>query len=610
MRLKAMIAASVLALNVSANVLAQEAPVPPVRLSQVGFEADGRKVAVVPSEAATPLDWRVLDATGAVAASGTSEPFGMDDASGQAVHHIDFSDLTTAGENYRLMVGDMESRPFTISERPWAGLAADAASYFYQNRSGIEIAAEHVERPDLARAAAHVDETLTCFSGEDMNGNVWPGCDYALNVGGGWYDAGDHGKYVVNGGIALWTLLNAHERFGGTTYADGTLALPEAGNGVPDLLDEARWQMEFMLAMQVPDGARLSVPVGRFGRGAALTFTEIDAGGMAHHKAHDVRWTALPMAPHDDPEPRFLYAPSTAATLNLAATAGQCARVWREVDPAFSARCLTAARRAFAAAERNPEVYAVGQFHGGGDYGDSDVRDEFYWAAAELYAATGEAAFEQHMRASPYWLGAPGEARANTSHISWPSVGTLGTLTLATVETDLDDADVARARAALIGAADRYLTLRDSEGYAIPYGAGDYTWGSSGDILNRAVILAVAHDLTGETKYRAAVVDTADYLLGRNVLDQSFVSGWGARPMGHPHHRFWAPSLGDYPAPPAGALSGGPNGRSMADPVAQAMRGTCAPQACWADDVESYALNEVAVNWNAPLVWIAAWLDQ
>ena len=345
MRLKAMIAASVLALNVSANAYAHEAQepsVPPVRLSQVGFETDGRKIAVVPSEATAPLDWRVVDGSGAVAASGTSEPFGMDDASGQAVHRIDFSGATRAGEGYRLIVGDMESRPFAISERPWAGLAADAASYFYQNRSGIEIAAAHVERPDLARPAAHVDETLTCFAGEDMHGNVWPGCDYALNVGGGWYDAGDHGKYVVNGGIALWTLLNAHERFGATTYADGALALPEAGNGVGDLLDEARWQMEFMLAMQVPEGARLSVPVGRFGRGATLTFTEIDAGGMAHHKAHDVRWTALPMAPHDDPEPRFLYAPSTAATLNLAATAAQCARVWREVDPAFSARCLGA----------------------------------------------------------------------------------------------------------------------------------------------------------------------------------------------------------------------------------------------------------------------------
>ena len=62
---------------------------------------------------------------------------------------------------------------------------------------------------------------------------------------------------------------------------------------------------------------------------------------------------------------------------------------------------------------------------------------------------------------------------------------------------------------------------------AIPFGAGDYTWGSSGDILNRSMILAVAHDLTGEAKYREAVVDATDYLLGRNVLDQSFVSGLG-----------------------------------------------------------------------------------
>ena len=142
MRLKAMIAASVLALNVSANAFAleaQEEPVPPVRLSQVGFETDGRKIAVVPSEATAPLDWRVVDESGAVAASGTSEPFGLDDASGQPVHRIDFSGVTAAGEGYRLIVGDMESRPFAISERPWAGLAADAASYFYQNRSGIEI---------------------------------------------------------------------------------------------------------------------------------------------------------------------------------------------------------------------------------------------------------------------------------------------------------------------------------------------------------------------------------------------------------------------------------------------------------------------------------------
>src|SRR3546814_9062670 len=72
---------------------------------------------------------------------------------------------------------------------------------------------------------------------------------------------------------------------------------------------------------------------------------------LAFHKVADEHWTALPMPPQDDPERRVLFPPSTAATLNLAATAAQCARIWRGIDPAFSARCLDAAKRAFAAAE-------------------------------------------------------------------------------------------------------------------------------------------------------------------------------------------------------------------------------------------------------------------
>lgn len=605
MRRTMMMTAAVLTLNMALSAQAGEPS--PIHMSQAGFQTDGRKIAIASLDASAPSPWRIEDAAGRTVLAGVSDPFGPDAASGELAHRIDFTAFNQAGDGYRLFVGALESRPFDVRERPWAGLSRDAASFFYQNRSGIEIARDHVERPDLIRPAAHVDETLTCFSGQDMNGNVWPGCDYSLNVGGGWYDAGDHGKYVVNGGIALWTLLNAHERFGDAVFPDGALQLPEAGDGLPDLLNEARWQMEFMLAMQVPQGARLDVPVGRFSRSEPLRFTGIEASGMAHHKAHDVFWTPLPQAPHEDPPPRFLYAPSTAATLNLAAAAAQCARLWRNVDAAFSERCLEAARRAFAAAERHPDIYAVGSFEGGGNYGDDDLSDEFYWAAAELYAATQEAAFAERLRSSRHFP----TSGAAVSPIAWPSVSGLGTLTLAMVETGLDEAETARARAAVIAAADGYLAVRDSEGYAVPFGAGDYTWGSNGDFLNRAMILATAHDLSGEERYRDGVVDVIDYVLGRNVLDQSYVSGWGARPMRNPHHRFWA-HMSDpaWPLPPAGVLSGGANSRAMADPVAQAMEGTCAPQACWADHIDSYAMNEVAINWNAPLVWVAGWLER
>src|SRR5207302_2525581 len=135
----------------------------------------------------------------------------------------------------------------------------------YHTRAGTPIEARFVG-PRLARPAGHAREIASCVSGEDSNGNAWPGCPYSLEVSGGWYDAGDQGKYVVNGGIALWTLLNLYEHNAitgaGAQFADGKVAIPENRNGVPDLLDEARWELEFFLKMQVPQGTHLRAPVG------------------------------------------------------------------------------------------------------------------------------------------------------------------------------------------------------------------------------------------------------------------------------------------------------------------------------------------------------------
>jgi endoglucanase len=128
-------------------------------------------------------------------------------------------------------------------------------------------------------------------------------------------------------------------------------------------------------------------------------------------------------------------------------------------------------------------------------------------------------------------------------------------------------------------------------------------------ILNRAMILALAHDFTGAARYRDGVIDAMDFILGRNPLDVSFVSGYGARPMLNPHHRFWARQADPrYPPPPPGALSGGPNS-NPSDDHTRSMRGKCLHQTCWLDDYRAFSLNEVAINWNAPLVWVSAWLS-
>jgi endoglucanase len=502
-----------------------------------------------------------------------------------------------------LEVAGEHSHPFAIRADLYRALARDAMAFFYHQRSGVPIVMPYAGAPQWQRPAGHVsDRAVPCLPALH--------CGYTLDVSGGWYDAGDHGKYVVNGGIALWTLLALHERLGrfgrgggDGEFADGKLRIPEAGNGVPDLLDEARFELEWMLRMQVPDGAPLA--------------------GMAHHKIHDRSWTSLATAPHQDHEPRFLHPPSTAATLNLAAVAAQGARVFRAADPAFAARCLAAARKAYAAALAHPALYAraFAQAAGGGPYDDPDVRDEFYWAAAELALATGEDAYRAAVQASPFHLALPtsaepaGKPADVPTSMTWQGTAALGSLSLL-LDGDAKPLD-APARATLLAnlraAADLYVAIVGEQGYRSPLRPGPkgYPWGSSSFVVNNLVVVALAYDVTHERRYLDAVAVGFDYLLGRNPLDRSYVTGYGARPAENPHHRFFARQYNfRFPPPPPGLLAGGPNS-GLQDPVARGARLTgCAPQKCYVDHIEAWSLNEVAINWNAPLVWVAAFLDE
>lgn len=596
--------AAVLMFCTSAFAAAADAPAP-IRLNQLGLVPNGPKRAILPHPSKSPLQWELVNARGVIKVRGRTEVFGNDALSGEHVHRIDFATFAGTGKGYRIKVGAASTRPFAIDRNLYAQLPHDALAYFYHNRAGVEIEQRFVGRP-WSRPAGHPAESATCVAATDAKGNRWPGCDYSLDVTGGWYDAGDHGKYVVNGGIALWTLFNFYEhgmRTGrNALLRDGAQKIPEAGNGTSDLLDEARWQMQFMMSMQVPTGSKQRVAVGAKRNVRGLEFREIDSSGMAHHKVADEKWTSLPMRPDRDPERRVLFPPSTAATLNLAATAAQCARLFRTIDRAFSDRCLDAAARAWDAARRNPAIYAIADLPGSGGYGDEDVSDEFYWAATELLATTRAPEYRAFVADSPLAF------KAITSEPSWNSTAALGEITLATHPELLPAAELRSHRAKIVNAAAAFGNEGQRAGYAVSM-SGKTVWGSTSNLLNRAMLMALAFDFTGEPRFRDGVVDAMDYVLGRNPLDRSFVTGYGARPVENPHHRFWARSIDPaFPPPPPGALSGGPNSSNMSDDVAAKLKGRCAPQTCWADDIHAYSLNEVAINWNAPLMWVSAWL--
>jgi endoglucanase len=565
---------------------------PKLLVNQLGYLPKRAKLAALIDESTSAIAWQLASKSGEVVLEGQTTVHGRDAASGRHVHVIDFSDVSAEADGYVLSAGGERSHPFAIAADVYRKLKYDALAYFYHNRSGIEIALPYAGDKKWTRPAGHLhDKSVGCAPGA--------GCSHTLDVAGGWYDAGDHGKYVVNGGIALWTLLNQYETLShlgksAADFEDGKLQIPEQKNGTADLLDEARWELSFLLKMQIPSGP---------------------LAGMVHHKMHDAEWTALPLAPHEDDKKRQLYAPSTAATLNLAATAAQGARIWKSLDAAFAKQCLDAAQRAYAAALKNPQLYAKPGGVGGGPYDDADVSDEFYWAAAELLITTGAPNYLTAVTKSPHH-GKPntkGTAMGGLTAMTWQNTAFLGTMSLATVPSAPKQEQTV-ARAAVKQTADGYLATLAGQGFRLPFAPaedGTFPWGSNSSVLNNMMVLGLAHLLTADARYLDAVVAGMDYLLGRNPLDQSYVTGYGERPLEHPHHRFWANQANKkYPGPPPGAVSGGPNSK-LEDPYAKGMGlSGCAPQTCFVDHIESFSTNEITINWNAPLAWTAALLDE
>ena len=575
--------------------------------NQVNYFPQLEKKATLLSDQTSSVSFSLLDESGKTVFIGDSSVLGEDADSGDSVHVLDFSKFQEPG-TYTLEADGQKSRSFSIDGTAYySGMLYDALNYFYQNRSGIAIESQFITSGDstsLARAAGHSNDTARITTDwDDLNSNGG-----TQDVTGGWYDAGDHGKYVVNGGISLWMMQNQYEHAkqkGDTSaYEDGTMSIPENNNGYPDLLDEARWEMEWMLKMIVQDG---------------------EYADMAYHKVHDIKWTALGMTPADDTLERILKPPTTCATLNLAACAAQASRLWRDLDSDFSKQCLDAAEAAYAAAKKHPDLYApIDQSIGGGPYGDDDATDEFYWAAAELYLTTGDSSYQKDMKASDWYLDVPttlkgGESVDTVASFDWGHTAALGSISLSLYPDQLGK-DAEKLSDAFSEAADTYLQLEDKQGYGQPYAASTisssdsdngYVWGSNSFVIDNAIILAYAYDLTDNTDYLNGAATAMDYLLGRNPVDYSYVTGYGTHAVQYPHHRFWAHQLSEsFPMAPSGVLVGGPNS-GMEDPWVQGSgwkKGEIPPAKCYLDHIEAWSVNECTINWNEPLAWMTAFL--
>ena len=541
----------------------------PIRLNQVGFAPDQEKTATIDVDSlnAVPCAVVILNTAKDTVWQGTASETMTNPVSGKFRQIVDFSELKDEGE-YQLCVArsrGLEISRFLIESHPYRELTRKALRAFYYQRASMDIVEPFAE--GYTRKAGHPDGHVlvhaSAATDERPEGTV-------ISSPGGWYDAGDYNKYIVNSGFTMGVWLMAYEM--NKAYFDALkLNIPESGSAMPDMLEEAMYNIRWMMTMQ-------------------------DTDGGVYHKLTTPNFEKF-IRPDQCKQQRYVVLKTTAATLDFAATMALAARVYAPFDSDFCAQAKEAAEMAYAWALEHPEVYydqpAMNEEFKPeittGAYDDFDVLDEFYWAETELYLMTGDEAYKQS---------AIQHRPAEFMPAVWGNVAELADMELGNSE-------------AILTHLQSYLDEAEQVSvYRSPYGnrEDDFFWGCNSEgCCWRGIECLYAYRLTGDEKYRINAERCLNYILGQNSTGYCFVTGFGSKPTSHPHHRLsYSHPKGTHP----GFLAGGPN-RERQD---AATDGVKYPKNVTADESyldyqPSYASNEVTINWNVTLFALSAGID-
>ncbi len=504
----------------------------PILTNQIGFRTDDRKTAVIRKDAGT-TDFAVVNAaTKQTAFTGKLSEAVSNTSADETDYIADFSQLTEKGKYY-ITCGSLDpSYEFIIADDPYAELMNSLIRMFYLQRCGCE-----VTDSKFGHKACHTDLATVYGTSEK------------IDVSGGWHDAGDYGRYVVAGAKAVADLLYAYDA-NPSLFTD-QVGIPESGNGIPDILDETRYELEWMLKMQASSG-------GVYHKVTCDTFP-----GYVMPTAEVKELIATPI--------------SSTATADFCSSMAMAAEFYAEYDSSFAAKCLDAAKKAWAFLEQNPGfIFKNPADISTGEYGDLSDKDERFWAACQMFRATGDASYLS------------GVSTVQTG-MDWSTVGDYGSFALLGAKAnDLQSA----AQSAIEKSASS--SERNVQNH--PYGSPvtKYNWGSNMTIANSGVLLA-------KTGRKDAATAVRDYLLGQNPLGTCFVTGFGTVSPETPHHR---PSMAVGEAQP-GMLVGGVNS-SLEDSAAKAYCADSPAAKCYVDNSESYSTNEIMIYWNSPLIFLLA----
>lgn len=522
-----------------------------INVDQLGYETNADKQAVVRGDKISDTFDLVDQKSGKVVFSGKITDKKENAASGEKTGIADFSEYKEPGTYVIQTEDNGESFSFAIGDDIYKDLKNDVFKMLTLQRCGMELTKEY------AGAFAH----KKCHTGK---ATVY-GTKEEKDVSGGWHDAGDYGRYVVSGAKTVADLLLAYEQ-NPDAFSDDT-GIMESGNGTPDILDEVRYECDWLLKMQADNG-------GVYHKVTCLNFPET-------------------VMPEEETDKLYLAPISNTATGDFAAVMAMTARVFKKIDPDYSAACLAAAKKAVAYFEKhkddtgykNPTDLVTGE------YPDDNDRDEYFWALAELYKTTGDKEVHKKLKKENILSASCG--------LGWQAVGYYGIYAYATAaNTDADYKKKLTDRFSY--GLDDVIAAGKEDAYHSTTGQ-EYTWGSNLTILNNAMMLQMAKTICPDKADDKLLKEQLHYVLGKNTTSYCFVTGYGSLTPTQPHHR---PSQVLEQAM-KGMIVGGPDS-NLEDPYAKATMQGVAPAKCYVDNVQSYSCNEVTIYWNSPLVYVLA----
>lgn len=543
-----------------------------LKVNQVGYKPDDVKKVVATIH--DPVEsFNICDAaTGEVVYTGKfATDYVMSTNGDGRTFTGDFSDFDTEGEYYISADGiEDNSYNFTIGKNVFDDVAKSTVRMLYLQRCGCELDKE------LAGKFAHKE----CHTGK---AKIYGTEDY-IDVSGGWHDAGDYGRYIVAGAKTVADLFLTYEdssRSRGDDYD-----IPESGNGIPDILDEARYELDFMLKMQA-------------------------ANGGVYHKVTCAVFPGTVM-PEEETDELIVCPISTAATGDFAAVMAKASVIYKDIDADFASECLEASKKAYAYLEANAGADKTGFINPSdistGEYPDDHISDEYLWAAVELYLVTGDASYQDKIIDLIKTTFRAGLGWADMGHYAMydylKAKGIYGAgdaVRVKNEETNVNESDEDFIRRTFTEKMTSFAEDALEKSQSDPYFScmRVYPWGSNMTIANTGILYRMMYNMTGDEIYDQYARHQIDYLLGINPTGYCYVTSAGTLSPEHPHHR---PSQFVGEVMP-GMLVGGPNSEP-ADPYASIVLKDKINGSCYVDNDTAYSINEITIYWNSPLIYL------